>query len=612
MRSMRSTDASWRHRTRSRSTTQEGLPGEARTTLWTPLARAIHGRPLPRSRIPDRSGEGPPCAEKQSGKALRACLDAFFQTEKVSWACPKESGKLPQEDRHSPPASSFGPPSPPGPKRQAREGAAKGRKLTRRVSFADSSAGEEPEPPPPPPRKQVLFSADEPQVHKIPGSEEQRGTDLLAAIRGNATFNKPFKYLGNDFIARVQLDSWAYDRLDVLIGPNWDDDAEEMWPEEQKVADVQIDEVTDHKSEEAQLLLKEQSQLLLDCFADLFMSQGPHGMLNILRAGFVTLEERAITDEHKPRWVVVGRFPPGQIGGAKEWVYPPDSEASGELFSGIAKESPLPSPLEPSPIKQPSFRRVLKSSLKKTVRRHSEEEATEHAAVVPQAESVQSILGTSPLSIPHFPPSAAYPKPGDLPEATDDDGEESGASQHGSERAGLTAAAQSMEEGEPVEKQTSGDVGDASRHGTSTSESDVERSAEKVYRIFRAPELLMVHLKRFQQDTRGRLQKINGPVPFDFVLDVSAYCDPSGPDRDGARYELVSIVEHIGTMRSGHYVAYVRRTAEVTHLWDDSRYPPKWFFVSDTHVRPAELSEVEECEAYMLLYIRIPRDPAHE
>ena len=42
----------------------------------------------------------------------------------------------------------------------------------------------------------------------------------------------------------------------------------------------------------------------------------------------------------------------------------------------------------------------------------------------------------------------------------------------------------------------------------------------------RAPPLLAVHLKRFQQDLRGRLSKIRGPVPFPFTLDLSSVCDP--------------------------------------------------------------------------------------
>jgi hypothetical protein len=44
--------------------------------------------------------------------------------------------------------------------------------------------------------------------------------------------------------------------------------------------------------------------------------------------------------------------------------------------------------------------------------------------------------------------------------------------------------------------------------------------------VGRAPEVLTLHLKRFQQDMRGRCGKINGAVPFPADLDITPYCDP--------------------------------------------------------------------------------------
>ena len=38
-----------------------------------------------------------------------------------------------------------------------------------------------------------------------------------------------------------------------------------------------------------------------------------------------------------------------------------------------------------------------------------------------------------------------------------------------------------------------------------------------------------------------------------------------GPDAGGARYTLLGFVEHLGTMRSGHYVAYVQRGMDDAH-----------------------------------------------
>ena len=38
--------------------------------------------------------------------------------------------------------------------------------------------------------------------------------------------------------------------------------------------------------------------------------------------------------------------------------------------------------------------------------------------------------------------------------------------------------------------------------------------------------MLTCHLKRFQQDARGRLRKIQGGIPFARELDLAQYCDP--------------------------------------------------------------------------------------
>ncbi|KAK9823922.1 hypothetical protein WJX72_006365 [[Myrmecia] bisecta] len=90
---------------------------------------------------------------------------------------------------------------------------------------------------------------------------------------------------------------------------------------------------------------------------------------------------------------------------------------------------------------------------------------------------------------------------------------------------------------------------------------NVQREADKRYLIHRVPQLLTVHLKRFEQDLRGRLRKINGPVPFGFDLDIAPFCEPQALGGGGGRYTLVGVVEHLGELRSGHYVAYVHRTA---------------------------------------------------
>ena len=52
---------------------------------------------------------------------------------------------------------------------------------------------------------------------------------------------------------------------------------------------------------------------------------------------------------------------------------------------------------------------------------------------------------------------------------------------------------------------------------------------DKAVVVCRCPPLLTVHVKRFQQDMRARLSKIDGAVPFPLHLDLTPFCDPKVP-----------------------------------------------------------------------------------
>ena len=54
----------------------------------------------------------------------------------------------------------------------------------------------------------------------------------------------------------------------------------------------------------------------------------------------------------------------------------------------------------------------------------------------------------------------------------------------------------------------------------------VKRDATKRVLIYKAPPVLTIHLKRFSQDARGRLSKLNGHVNFRETMDIRPYIDP--------------------------------------------------------------------------------------
>lgn len=129
----------------------------------------------------------------------------------------------------------------------------------------------------------------------------------------------------------------------------------------------------------------------------------------------------------------------------------------------------------------------------------------------------------------------------------------------------------------------------------------LKRNATKVLLISKAPHILTIHLKRF---THG-LMKLNGHVTFQDKLDLRPFLDPRCPDKESCIYRLIGVVEHSGTMRSGHYVAYIRGPeAEDYQKADNDGHCSEstWYRISDTFVRKLSLSEVLQSEAYLLFY----------
>uniref|UniRef100_H0ZTP4 Ubiquitin carboxyl-terminal hydrolase n=1 Tax=Taeniopygia guttata TaxID=59729 RepID=H0ZTP4_TAEGU len=116
----------------------------------------------------------------------------------------------------------------------------------------------------------------------------------------------------------------------------------------------------------------------------------------------------------------------------------------------------------------------------------------------------------------------------------------------------------------------------------------VYTNAKKQMLISLAPPILTLHLKRFQQNVAEGNTKV--------------------------LYSLYGVVEHSGTMRSGHYTAYVKMRAMNNHLSDlvlrgqsQETEPVKgqWFHISDTHVQPVSVSKVLSSQAYLLFYERL-------
>ncbi|XP_037533548.1 ubiquitin carboxyl-terminal hydrolase 16 [Nematolebias whitei] len=146
--------------------------------------------------------------------------------------------------------------------------------------------------------------------------------------------------------------------------------------------------------------------------------------------------------------------------------------------------------------------------------------------------------------------------------------------------------------------------------------SNVYTDALKQMLISSPPAVLTLHLKRFQQNGYS-ICKVNRHVHFPLILDLAPYCAAKCKNiSEGDAqilYSLYGIVEHSGTMRSGHYTAYVKVRPEY-HKPSSNGFTKEgeaeplrgvWFHVSDTSVQPVSESKVLSCQAYLLFYERI-------
>uniref|UniRef100_A0A8C6NY24 Ubiquitin carboxyl-terminal hydrolase n=1 Tax=Nothobranchius furzeri TaxID=105023 RepID=A0A8C6NY24_NOTFU len=145
-------------------------------------------------------------------------------------------------------------------------------------------------------------------------------------------------------------------------------------------------------------------------------------------------------------------------------------------------------------------------------------------------------------------------------------------------------------------------------------------SARKQMLISLLPPVITLHLKRFHQAGMN-LRKVNRHVDFPLILDLAPFCSASCKNlAAGERvlYSLYGIVEHSGSMRGGHYTAYVKVRAPqrktephigriaVSSLHSLSISQGQWVYVSDTTVQTVPESRVLNSQAYLLFYEEMP------
>ena len=135
--------------------------------------------------------------------------------------------------------------------------------------------------------------------------------------------------------------------------------------------------------------------------------------------------------------------------------------------------------------------------------------------------------------------------------------------------------------------------------------------------IYRAPKILILHLKRFKQKGIIRKEKNETKVNFPSILDMKEYLintlpisgykeDPKvkeiivPPKYEGTYdlansqepiYDLYAISNHYGGLGGGHYTAYCKNGG-------------KWYDFNDSSVRSVSEGSIGGSGAYILFYKR--------
>lgn len=109
-------------------------------------------------------------------------------------------------------------------------------------------------------------------------------------------------------------------------------------------------------------------------------------------------------------------------------------------------------------------------------------------------------------------------------------------------------------------------------------------------------DLVIIALKRYEQDMYGTRTKLNQDILVDQVLNFGPYMAKAEMRTNQPNYNLIGAIIQIGELGGGHYVAFVKSNGT-------------WYFCNDTKVEPTtwnamELGTYSIHQSYMLFYQR--------
>jgi len=589
-------------------------------------------------------------AEAAPGTDLQACLAAFFAPEAVEWECPAAAAaRMEKKGLANGDAAGAAEPSSPA-SSSSSSSSSFGTPAAGVVSHGldgDEDGDGTPRPPPPTRpsmRRSVSFCEAGPRVKLIPGSAEQRGTNFAAALRGDDHFVRPLRFGGACLMVTAHIDAgggssapWeaSRDKLHVEVHRQDDEPASlAALPASLAVATVDIDSVDDSDDEAEQARVRTAAQALMDCVADAVAATGSvDGMRRMVADG-----------------LSLARVPPGEAGVGGGPTITTTTACGGWKVKGVTPgEGPWVYPAAPTVTTTQPPSAAASPVKVGGLAIPGAAVAAAAAATTPAPGGDPTTGETSPRSaaLSHFagpgsPPVGGWMEKvltqasaGGVPVPGLGNGRLTVATGGGGGGGGGGGVSGSSTKAAMVEE----DARPAAAAGPTPPPPSTHAGSHKRYRLHRAPPLLTLHLKRFERDGRGRLRKLGGHIAFPLVLKAGAALVPSvaegagvgaaaappqpkkggkavpapaNPAHQGPTYGLVGVVEHLGSMQGGHYVAYVQRERKEEGGGGkrSGGGPPavQWYRASDTSVSPVSEGGLMACEAYLLLYARRDED----
>ncbi|XP_039126056.1 ubiquitin carboxyl-terminal hydrolase 23-like [Dioscorea cayenensis subsp. rotundata] len=116
-------------------------------------------------------------------------------------------------------------------------------------------------------------------------------------------------------------------------------------------------------------------------------------------------------------------------------------------------------------------------------------------------------------------------------------------------------------------------------------------TVEKQMTIDNAPQVLIIHLKRFSFN--GNIIKKNfQEVDFSLSMNLSPFVNNHVEEAGDLNYRLYAVIVHLGSPSYGHYVSFVHSDKK------------NWYLMSDEKVMMTRFEEVKKQKAYILFYVK--------